>query len=74
MPQRIVIIEDEQDIVNLVRYNFRKEGFDVESFSRGKDGLEYLRRNPPALVLLDIMLPDQDGFEICKSLRTDARL
>jgi DNA-binding response OmpR family regulator len=39
VPQHLVIIEDEKDIVELVRYNFRKEGFEVESFVRGKDGL-----------------------------------
>jgi phosphate regulon transcriptional regulator PhoB len=72
--QRIIIIEDERDIVELVRYNFRKEGFEVESFSRGRDGLEYLHRSPADLVLLDIMLPDEDGFEICKRLRADERL
>jgi phosphate regulon transcriptional regulator PhoB len=72
--QRIVIIEDEKDIVDLVRYNFRKEGFDVESFSSGKDGLEYLHKNPADLVLLDIMLPDLDGIEICKRVRADERL
>jgi len=72
--QRIIIIEDERDIVELVRYNFRKEGFDVESFSRGREGLDYLHRSPADLVLLDIMLPDEDGFEICKRLRADERL
>lgn len=74
MPPQIVIIEDERDIVDLVLYNFRKEGFEVTSFSRGTDGLEYLRRNPAALLLLDIMLPDQDGFEICRRLRADEKL
>ena len=71
---RVAIIEDEKDIVDLVRYNFRKEGFEVASFLRGKEGLEHLRRNPPDLVLLDIMLPDVDGFEVCKKLRGDERL
>jgi phosphate regulon transcriptional regulator PhoB len=72
--QRVVIIEDEKDIVDLIRYNFRKEGFEVESFLRGKEGLEYLRRKPADLVLLDILLPDLDGVEICKRLRADDRL
>jgi two-component system alkaline phosphatase synthesis response regulator PhoP len=72
--KRIVIIEDEQDIVELVRYNFVKEGFDVRSFGRGKEGLEDLRRNPADLVILDIMLPDQDGFDVCKRLRAEQRL
>lgn len=68
------MIEDEPDIVQLVKYNFRKEGFEVESFSRGQDGLEHLRRSQPDLVLIDILLPDLDGFEICKRLRADDRL
>jgi two-component system phosphate regulon response regulator PhoB len=72
--QRIVIIEDEKDIVELVRYNLRREGFEVESFARALDGLDYLRRNSAHLVLLDIMLPDEDGFEVCKRLRADERL
>lgn len=74
MRPRLVIVEDEKDIVELVRYNFRKESFDVESFARGKEGLEYLERNPADLCILDIMLPDQDGFDICKRLRAHDRL
>jgi two-component system phosphate regulon response regulator PhoB len=74
MRQRIVIIEDEADIVEMVRYNFRKEGFEVESYARGKEGLEAVRRTPPDLLLLDIMLPDEDGFSICRRLRADDRL
>ena len=69
-----MIIEDEKDIVELVRYNFRKEGFEVESFGRGREGLDFLRRNPADLVLLDILLPDDDGFNICRRLRADDRL
>ncbi len=74
MRQRIIIIEDEADIVEMVRYNFRKEGFEVESYGRGREGLEQLRRNPPDLLLLDIMLPDEDGFSICRQLRSEDRL
>jgi DNA-binding response OmpR family regulator len=71
---RVVIIEDEKDIVELVRYNFRKEGFEVEGFARGREGLDYLRRNPADILLLDILLPDEDGFSICKRLRADDHL
>ncbi len=74
MRPRVVIIEDEKDIVELVRYNFRKEGFEVESFGRGREGLDYLRRSPADVVLLDILLPDDDGFSICKRLRADDHL
>ncbi len=58
----------------MVRYNFRKEGFEVESYTRGKEGLEALRRNPPDVLLLDVMLPDEDGFSLCRRLRADDRL
>ena len=71
MRPRVVIIEDEKDIVELVRYNFRREGFEVESFGRGREGLDFLRRNPVDVVLLDILLPDDDGFNICRRLRAD---
>ena len=74
MAPRIVIIEDEPDIVQLVRYSFQKEGFQLESFGRGKDGFEHLRRKPADLLLLDVMLPDLDGFDICRRLRADEQL
>ncbi|MEJ2079566.1 MAG: winged helix-turn-helix domain-containing protein [Acidobacteriota bacterium] len=74
MARRIVIIEDEQDIIDLVLYNLRKEGFEAEGFLRGREGLADLARRPADLVLLDIMLPDTDGLELCKQLRRDTRL
>lgn len=72
--RRMVIIEDENDIVKLLEYNFRKEGFEVEGFARGRDGLESIQRRPPDVVLLDILLPDEDGFDICRRLRANERL
>ena len=74
MKPRVVLIEDEKDIVELVSYNFRKEGFEIRSFLRGSEGLEEIRHSPPDLILLDVMLPDLDGFEICRRLRADERL
>ena len=74
MRKRVVIIEDEKDIVDLVRYNFQKEGYDVQGFSQGREALEYLRRSPVDVVLLDILLPGDDGFSLCRRLRADERL
>jgi len=74
MRGRIVLIEDEKDIVELVRYNLRKEGYELESFGRGREGLEHLRRHGADLVVLDVLLPDLDGFEICRKLRSEERL
>ncbi|MEO0127980.1 MAG: response regulator [candidate division WOR-3 bacterium] len=67
--ERIVIIEDDPAILDLVRYNLEKNGFLVEGFANGFDGLNYLSKNPADLLILDLMLPDIDGFEICKELR-----
>ncbi len=72
--KKIVIIEDEKDILDLVRYNFRKEGFEVQSFTHGRSGLDHVLQNSADLLLLDIMLPDLDGTEICKRLRADEHL
>ncbi len=74
MRPRVVIIEDEKDIVELVRYNFSKHGLEVSSFGAGREGLEALRQDPPDLLLLDILLPDLDGLEICRRLRGEERL
>lgn len=74
MNPSVVLIEDETDIAELIAYNFRKAGFIIQIFLRGSEGLEYVRRNPPDLVILDVMLPDLDGFEICRRLRADERL
>ncbi|HEV2418482.1 MAG TPA: response regulator transcription factor [Terriglobia bacterium] len=74
MAQRIVVIEDEKDITDLLTYTLRKEGFDVRSAPRGKEGLDIIRRGPADLVLIDIMLPDLDGLEICKRVRSDENL
>ncbi len=68
------MVEDEPDILEVVGYNLRKEGFDFETFTRGKEVIESLRNNPPDLVLLDVMLPDENGLDICRRLRADERL
>jgi two-component system alkaline phosphatase synthesis response regulator PhoP len=73
MRQRVAMIEDEPDLLELVGYNFRKEGFDFRGFTRGKEGREYARGNAVDALLLDIMLPDESGLEICRLLRADER-
>jgi two-component system alkaline phosphatase synthesis response regulator PhoP len=72
--KRILIIEDDRDIVELVRYNLSNEGFQVAAASDGSTGLAQLRKSPPDLLLLDLMLPKLSGLEICKEIRRDERL
>jgi phosphate regulon transcriptional regulator PhoB len=72
--KRILIIEDDRDIVELVRYNLASEGFDVNSSSDGSSGLAQVRKSPPDLLLLDLMLPKMPGLEVCKEIRRDSAL
>jgi DNA-binding response OmpR family regulator len=72
--RKIVLIEDDSDLVALLRYNLQKEGFQCVDAQTGKGALELCRQVRPDLLLLDIMLPDCDGLEICKKLRADAEL
>ncbi len=69
MREKILIIEDDEDINELLVYNLKKENFDVKSFLNSLDALEYLEKERPDLIILDIMLPDIDGIEVCKKLR-----
>jgi two-component system phosphate regulon response regulator PhoB len=65
----ILLIEDEQDLLELLRYNLEREGYTVRAVTTGEDGLKQVRRDPPALILLDLMLPGMDGLEVCRSLK-----
>lgn len=73
MGRKIVLIEDEEDIIGLVTYYLEKEGYSVKSAKEGGKGLEMVRQEKPDLVILDLMLPGMDGLEICRSLRSNAR-
>lgn len=72
--RKILIIEDDGDLFALLKYNLEKEGFTVVGQQTGRAALELCRRVRPDLVLLDIMLPDSDGLDICKGIRKDPDL
>ncbi len=63
--KKIVLIEDDADLYSLIQYNLDKEGFTVVGSQTGKGALELCRRERPELIILDIMLPDSDGLDIC---------
>ena len=67
--KKVLIIEDEKPISDIVKFNLTKEGFEAEVAYDGGVGLEMALKNDPDLVLLDVMLPTMDGFEICKRIR-----
>jgi two-component system phosphate regulon response regulator PhoB len=74
MTGRILVVEDERDLARAVEYRLQKEGYSTEAALTGEAALARLAEDPlPDLVLLDLMLPDRSGIEICKSLRSDPR-
>jgi len=70
--QRIIAIEDEPDILEIIRYNLEKESYEFIGETDGEEGLNLVRRELPDLVLLDVMLPGIDGLEICRRLKYEA--
>lgn len=68
---KVLVIEDEAVIQELIRFNLNKEGYAVLSAEEGLKGLDLARREKPDLILLDLMLPGLDGYEVCKALRAD---
>src|ERR1700727_1362783 len=72
--KKILLVEDDSDLFSLLKYNLEKEGFAVSGLQTGKGAIELCRQVRPDLILLDIMLPDSDGLDICKGIRKDADL
>ena len=72
--KKILLIEDDADLFALLKYNLEKEGFQMAGSQTGKGAVELCRRERPDLIILDIMLPDSDGLDICKGIRARPEL
>lgn len=72
--KKILLIEDDADLYSLIQYNLEKEGFQFAGSQTGKGAIDLCRREKPDLVILDIMLPDSDGLDICKAIRAHPEL
>lgn len=72
--QTILVVDDEQDLLDFIEYNLKKEGFDVLKAEDGKEGITVAREHLPSLVLLDIMMPKMDGLEAVEVMRNDDKL
>ena len=68
---KIVVVEDEPDIRDVIAYNLRREGYDVVAATDGEKGLDEIRSHLPDLVLLDLMLPGMDGLDVCRELKSN---
>src|SRR5438046_136461 len=69
MPKRIAIVEDEAELAALIEYNLARHGYDAQILAGAKGTLKALEQAKPDLILLDVMLPDVDGFELCRQIR-----
>ncbi|HKJ31689.1 MAG TPA: response regulator transcription factor [Balneolales bacterium] len=75
MPEKsILVVDDEQDLLDLIEYNLKKEGYNVLKADNGLDGINLAKKNHPDLILLDIMMPEMDGIEVCDVLKKDDSL
>ncbi len=71
--ENILVVEDEEAIRELVRYNLNREGYSVQEAESGEQALQFTKNKLPDLVILDLMLPEIDGLEVCKRLKSDTR-
>ncbi len=71
--KRILVVDDEPDFVSIVKKNLEKAGFDVEVAYDGVEGMEKVQANPPDAIVLDVMMPEKDGYKVCSELKRDEK-
>jgi two-component system alkaline phosphatase synthesis response regulator PhoP len=71
--KRILVVDDEPDFAGIVQQNLEKEGFEVEVAYDGDEGLEKVKANPPDAIVLDVMMPGKDGYQVCSELKADEK-
>lgn len=74
MPKKVLVVDDEKNIVNLIAFNLKKEGYEVITAGDGAEGLNLALTQSPEVVILDIMMPKMDGFEVCKKIREKSQV
>lgn len=72
--EKILLVDDEPDIIDLISYNLEKEGYEIKSASNGRDAIDIAKTFVPDLILLDVMMPEMDGIETCVELRENEEL
>ncbi len=68
---KVLVVDDEPEILQLLQYNFSKKGLEVATARNGQEGLELIRQDPPQIIVLDIMMPVMNGIEMCRELRKE---
>jgi len=70
--KKILVVEDDRDISELITYNLQREGYDIACLYDGSQAVDFVKKRKPELIILDLMLPEVDGIEICRTLKSDA--
>jgi len=71
--KRILVVDDEPDFCSIVQGQLEKEGFEVDVAYNGVEGIEKVQANPPDVIVLDVMMPEKDGYEMCAELKSDEK-
>jgi two-component system alkaline phosphatase synthesis response regulator PhoP len=71
LQKRILVVDDEPDFASIVQGNLEKEGFTVDVAYNGVEGLQKVQANPPDAIVLDVMMPEKDGYVVCQELKGD---
>lgn len=69
--ENVLVVEDEQDLQELMKFNLSREGYRVQCASNGREALDLVRRHPPHIIVLDVLIPEIDGLEVCRALKAD---
>jgi two-component system alkaline phosphatase synthesis response regulator PhoP len=72
--KKILVVDDEPDFAAIVQRNLEKEGFEVDVAYDGVEGMEKVKSSPPDAIVLDVMMPEKDGYEMCAELKADEKL
>ena len=70
---KILLVDDEEDILEFLSYNLKKEGFRIDTVNNGISALKKLEKSKPDLIILDVMMPEMDGIEVCEKIREKQR-
>ncbi|MBW2369611.1 MAG: response regulator [Deltaproteobacteria bacterium] len=71
--KRILVVDDEPDFASIVQGNLEREGFEVDVAYNGVEGIEKVKANPPDAIVLDVMMPEKDGYQMCAELKADEK-
>jgi DNA-binding response OmpR family regulator len=74
MGKKVLVVDDEMHILNILKFNLKKAGYDVTTAADGEEAMQKINLDPPELILCDVMMPKKTGFEVCYDVKTNEKL